>query len=73
MALALVTGAAGVMGTRLVTRLLKAGFQVRALVLPRDPLRARIESLGCEIREGDVSDAASLSGLCDGREEIIVF
>ena len=66
MALALVTGAAGVMGTRLVTRLLRAGWQVRALVLPHDPLRARLESLNCEIREGDVSDAASLAGLCAG-------
>lgn len=66
MALALVTGAAGVMGTRLVTRLLKAGWQVRALVLPKDPLRARLDSLGCEIRTGDVSDAASIAGLCDG-------
>jgi NADH dehydrogenase len=66
MALALVTGAAGVMGTRLVGRLLKAGWQVRALVLPKDPLRARLESLGCEIRAGDVSDAASIAGLCDG-------
>jgi nucleoside-diphosphate-sugar epimerase len=66
MALALVTGAAGVMGRRLVTRLLKTGWQVRALVLPQDPLRARIESLGCELWEGDVTDAASLSGVCVG-------
>lgn len=66
MALALLTGAAGVMGARLVKRLLAAGWQVRALVLPGDPLRARIESLGCEIREGNVSDATSLAGVCDG-------
>jgi len=64
MALALVTGAAGVMGARLVTGLLNAGWRVRALVLPNDPLRARIESLGCEIREGNVADAPSLVGLC---------
>jgi NADH dehydrogenase len=63
---ALVTGAAGVMGARLTARLRQAGWQVRALVLPGDPLRARVEALGCEVREGDVSDAASLVGVCDG-------
>jgi NADH dehydrogenase len=63
---ALVTGAAGVMGTRLVTRLTAQGARVRALILPGDPLRSRIEHLGCEIAEGDVSDAASLAGICEG-------
>ena len=63
---ALVTGAAGVMGARLTARLRKAGWQVRALVLPGDPLRARVEALGCEVREGDVSKAESLAGACEG-------
>jgi nucleoside-diphosphate-sugar epimerase len=66
----LVTGAAGVMGARLVSRLRRAGHQVRALVLPGDRLRARIESLGCEIYEGDVSDAATLRGLCAGVDTV---
>jgi NADH dehydrogenase len=66
----LVTGAAGVMGARLVSRLRRAGHQVRALVLPGDALRERIASLGCEIREGDVSDAASLAGLCVGIDTV---
>ena len=70
MPLALVTGAAGVMGTRLVSGLLRAGWQVRALVLPNDPLRSRIQSLGCEIREGNISDAASLRGLCEGVDTV---
>jgi nucleoside-diphosphate-sugar epimerase len=65
MPLALITGAAGVMGARLVERVRDAGWQVRALVLPGDRLRARVEGLGCEVREGDVSEAASLAGLCD--------
>lgn len=63
---ALITGAAGVMGARLTARLRAAGWQVRALVLPGDPLRARAEALGCDVREGDVSDAGSLVGVCDG-------
>jgi NADH dehydrogenase len=64
MATALVTGAAGVMGSRLVERLLARGWRVRALVLPGDPLRSRVEALGCEIHEGDVSQADSLTGIC---------
>jgi len=63
---ALVTGAAGVMGARLTARLQKAGWKVRALVLPFDPLRSRIERLGCEVREGDIGDPSTLRGLCDG-------
>jgi NADH dehydrogenase len=66
----LVTGAAGVMGVRLVKRLLDAGWRVRALVLPGDRLRSRVEALSAEIREGDVSDAASLAGLCAGVDTV---
>jgi nucleoside-diphosphate-sugar epimerase len=65
---ALVTGAAGVMGARLCSGLRRAGFQVRALVLAGDPLRTRLDGLGCEVLEADVSDAASLVGVCDGVE-----
>ena len=67
---ALVTGGAGVMGARLVSRLCKAGWDVRALVLPGDPLRSRIAHLGCELYEGNVSDPASLLGVCDGVDTV---
>jgi nucleoside-diphosphate-sugar epimerase len=62
----LVTGAAGVMGARLVARLTAQGAQVRSLVLPGDPQRARLEQLGSEVRQGDLRDPASLRGLCAG-------
>lgn len=64
MARALVTGAAGVMGSRLCAGLRRAGYEVRALVLPGDPLRARLDGLGCEVRQGNITDAASLRGVC---------
>ncbi|HXU81183.1 MAG TPA: NAD-dependent epimerase/dehydratase family protein [Polyangia bacterium] len=56
---ALVTGAAGVMGSRLVRLLGERGWQVRGLVMPGDRLRSRIEG-HCEIVEGDIEDASSL-------------
>jgi nucleoside-diphosphate-sugar epimerase len=68
--LALVTGAAGVMGARLVRGLVAAGWRVRALVLPNDPLRARLDGLACELREGDVSAAASLAGAGEGVDTV---
>lgn len=73
--LALVTGAAGVMGTRLVSGLVGAGWRVRALVLPGDPLRARLDGLGpagaaLEVWEGDVADAATLRGACEGVDTV---
>jgi nucleoside-diphosphate-sugar epimerase len=66
----LVTGAAGVMGIRLVRGLVGDGWRVRAVVFPRDPLRARLDGLGCDIREADIGDASSLRGICDGVDTI---
>jgi uncharacterized protein YbjT (DUF2867 family) len=63
----LVTGGTGLVGGRLATELASSDAEVRALV--RDPNRA--ESLageGCELRRGDVLDAASLDGAFDGVE-----
>jgi len=56
----LVTGAAGVMGRRLVRGLLERGARVRGLVLPNDPGRAELIALGCEVVEGDLSRPDSL-------------
>jgi nucleoside-diphosphate-sugar epimerase len=66
----LVTGGAGVMGARLVRRLRSAGHAVRALVLPGDPLRARIQALGAEIYEGDVALETTLRGCCEGIDTV---
>ena len=60
---ALVTGAAGVMGSRLVRLLAERGWAVRGLVMPGDKLRARVEGI-CEIVEGDLEDTPALVRAC---------
>jgi len=62
----LVSGASGTVGVRLVRGLLGKGHQVRALVLPDDPLRSRCEDCGCEIVSGDITRAETLAGVFDG-------
>jgi NADH dehydrogenase len=69
--LVLVTGAAGELGGRLVRRLRRDGWRVRGLVLPGDPLRARLEGSGCEIVEGDVREPQSLVAATAGVEAVI--
>ncbi len=68
--LVLLTGAAGEVGRRLAHRLAADGFRVRALVLPGDPLRARLEGVVAEIREGDIRDAESLRPACAGVDTV---
>ncbi len=62
---ALVTGAAGFIGSRLVRRLAEQDIEVQALALPGEPV-SRIEKYTCEIRTGDLSDPRSLQGICRG-------
>ena len=66
----LVTGGAGVMGSRLVRRLAGEGHRVRALVLPGDPLVRRLEGCGCEVSFGDVTDRASLGPAMRGVDTV---
>ena len=57
----LIAGATGFVGSRLAAALAEAGEPARCLV--RDRSRAaHLEEAGLELREGDVSDAASLEG-----------
>ena len=69
--LVLVTGAAGEVGGRLVRRLQREGWRIRALVLPGDPLRSRLAGLSVEICEGDVRDAASLRPAVKGADCVL--
>jgi nucleoside-diphosphate-sugar epimerase len=62
---AFVTGGTGFLGGRLAERLRRRGDDVVALV--RSPQRAgRLEELGCELAEGDLSGAERLAGAMSG-------
>lgn len=67
---ALVSGASGFLGGRLVDHLLKAGHRVRALVRESSDLR-HLPRKGIEIIRGDLSDPDSLKRAVEGQE--IVF
>lgn len=67
----LVTGAAGTVGTRLTRALVARGEEVRVLVLPGDPLRSRLEGIGCEVVEGDVTRPESLHAAVKGADAVL--
>jgi len=62
----LVTGGTGVMGSVLVKRLCASGSPVRVLTLPNDRFVSRLDGLKVDLRYGDIADASSLSGICEG-------
>jgi uncharacterized protein YbjT (DUF2867 family) len=63
----LVTGASGFVGRHVVQALLAAGQDVRALV--RDPKKGA--ALGCELVQGDMTDASSLRRAVEGVEGVV--
>ncbi len=62
----LITGGAGVMGRALVRKLREKGKKIRIFTLQGDPGVKELEDLVDDVRYGDVSDAESVSGICDG-------
>ena len=68
--LALVTGATGYIGGRLVPRLLEAGFAVRVLVRNAEKLRDVPWSANVEIFEGDLADPTAVVLACTGADVV---
>ncbi|MFS8641342.1 MAG: SDR family NAD(P)-dependent oxidoreductase, partial [Symbiobacteriaceae bacterium] len=70
MAVVLVAGGTGFIGSHLVRRLAEDGHRV--IVMSRDPERARQRvPQGVEVRRGDVTDAASLDPAVEGAEVVV--
>lgn len=67
----LVTGAAGQVGHRLVERLQDKQYDVRALVLPDDPNRDRLDDYDIELVEGDLLDESVAEDVVDGVDAIV--
>lgn len=66
----LVTGATGRIGHNAVDELLRLGHRVRALVMPGDPLRSRVEKPGVEIVAGSLTDRESLIPAVEGVDAV---
>src|SRR5579872_2533505 len=66
----LVTGAAGFIGGHLVDRLVERGDEVRALVRPGENTSHLQTLAGVEIKQGDVTDAASLRCAVKGVQRV---
>jgi nucleoside-diphosphate-sugar epimerase len=62
---ALVTGAGGFIGRRLVLSLVAKGYAVRGLYLPEEDAEAAI-SHGVEVTRGDLTDPTTLDGIANG-------
>jgi uncharacterized protein YbjT (DUF2867 family) len=69
----LVVGATGLVGSEVCRRLLQRGERVRALVrrLSSQNKAASLASWGAEVYVGDLKDADSIAGACDGANAVI--
>jgi len=67
----LVTGASGRVGANLVKKLQEDGMDVRGFVMADDPLRGKLEALGCEIFEGNMLCEEDIERAMAGCEYII--
>lgn len=70
MAKVLVTGADGQVGCRLVRQLLARNYEVRALILPDDPMRSRLAGLEVETVEGNLLDPDTASTAVAGVDAV---
>lgn len=63
----LVTGASGRVGANMVRRLVDAGADIKAMVMPGDPQAAKLAAFPqVEITEADLGDQAAINAACTG-------
>lgn len=68
----LVTGASGRVGANMVRRLLAAGAEVRAMVMPDDPQAAKLAGLSdVEVVAADLTDQAGIDAACKGVTHVV--
>jgi len=67
----LVTGASGQVGCRLVRQLLSNNYEVRAVIMPDDPNKSRLDGLDIEIIEGNLLDVSLCEKIIDKAPYII--
>lgn len=67
----LITGGTGTIGKALTERLSKKEYVIRLLALPEDEFAKNLNKNNIEIRYGDVSDPASISGICEGVDVVL--
>lgn len=68
----LVSGAAGRVGANVVRRLVGMGIDVKAMIVPRDPLAAKLQAFpAVEIVEADLHDQASVDAACRGVTHVV--
>ncbi len=67
----LVTGATGQVGCRLVRQLLSKNYEVRAVIMPDDPNKSRLNGLDIEIVEGNLLDISLCEKIIDKAPYII--
>ena len=67
----LITGAAGRLGGNLTHQALAKGYDVRALVLPDDPKRSKLDGLDLEIVDGDLRDPEVCRRIVGGVDAVV--
>ncbi len=65
----LLTGATGFVGAAVLRRLIKTGYNVRALVRPNSD-RRNLSGIDCEIVTGDLAEPESLQRAAQGCEAV---